>query len=72
MRYGLIAGGDMLLSDVPLDGYKPITYATVPVYDQETQYVIQLQPVERESGIYVGAADLHFAPTEWSKGNLLR
>lgn len=34
---------------------KPEVYQEIPVYDQETQYVIQLPPVELEDGtLYYG------------------
>ncbi len=33
---------------------KPIVYAEIPEFDQETQAVFQLPPVERDDHIYVG------------------
>jgi hypothetical protein len=33
---------------------KPIVYAPVPEFDQLTQYVIQLPPVDMGDHIYVG------------------
>lgn len=33
---------------------KPIVYAEIPVYDQLTQYVVQLDPVDMGDHIFVG------------------
>ncbi len=33
---------------------EPIVYAEIPEFDQETQAVFQLPPVERDDHIYVG------------------
>ena len=33
---------------------KPIIYAEIPEFNQETQYVVQLSPVEQEDFIYYG------------------
>lgn len=33
---------------------KPIIYEEIPEYNQETQYIIQLEPVEQEDCIYYG------------------
>ncbi len=33
---------------------KPAVYAPVPEFDQETQYVIQLSPVDMGDHIFVG------------------
>jgi hypothetical protein len=33
---------------------KPIVYALIPEFNQETQYVVQLDPVEKDDCIYYG------------------
>ena len=33
---------------------KPIIRQDVPEYDQQTQYVVELDPVEQEDHIYIG------------------
>ena len=52
--YGIIVAGELKTSDVLLDGYKPLVYADVPDFDQETQYVVQGEPVDRGDDIYFG------------------
>ena len=45
----------MLLSSKQIDGYKPITYEKLPDnFDQTTQYVVQLEPIENDERIYIG------------------
>lgn len=52
--YGIIVDGELKISDVLLDGYKPLVYADVPDFDQETQYVVQTEPLDRGDDIYIG------------------
>lgn len=47
---------------------KPDVYAEIPEFNQETQYVVQLPPVEQENGdIYYGVEvkDLEIDDTEF-------
>lgn len=53
-KYGIIVEGQLTVSYEQKEGYKPIEYAPVPVFDQMTQYVIQKQPIEFENKIYIG------------------
>ena len=52
--YGIIVDVELKISDVLLDGYKPLVYADVPELDQETQYIGQKEPVYMENYIYLG------------------
>lgn len=40
--------------NIQLDSYKPIAYAEIPTFDESTQYVVQLAPVEETDSIYIG------------------
>ena len=33
---------------------KPVVYEPIPEYNQETQYILQLEPIEKEGCIYYG------------------
>jgi hypothetical protein len=52
--YGKIVDGELKTSDVLLDGYKPVVYADILEFDQEKQYIIQSEPVDRGDDIYFG------------------
>lgn len=52
-KYGLIKDGNLLLSSVQLDGYKPVEYADVPSFDQTTHYVTQGDVVDNGDYILV-------------------
>lgn len=52
--YGKVVGGVLVMSEVMIDGYKPIKYAPIPQFDQETQYVAQTAPSDSGDSIYVG------------------
>lgn len=43
---------------------KPIVYAEIPEFNQSTQYVIQLEPVEQEDCIYYGVEIRTLPPSE--------
>jgi len=43
---------------------KPIITAPVPEYDQQRQYVIELDPVEYEEHIYIGCEVRDMPPDE--------
>ena len=43
---------------------KPIIYAEIPEFNQETQYVVQLSPVEQEDCIYYGVEIRDLPPQE--------
>ena len=53
MRYGTIKDGKLLLVRRTPDA-KPVVFGEIPEFDQETQAVYQIGPVEREDDIYVG------------------
>ena len=54
-KYGkLTENGDLLLSYEQQEGYKPIVCADIPEFDQTTQYIVQVAPVEKEDCIYFG------------------
>lgn len=66
-KYGILKDGNLSLSDVQLDGYKPVIYGSVPDFDQTTQYVVQ-DIVEHVDHIEVNAViqnlDLQDTPIE--------
>jgi hypothetical protein len=54
MRYGIIKDGKLLLVPEGTPDAKPVVFGEIPEFDQETQAVYQIGPVEREDDIYVG------------------
>lgn len=54
MRYGIIRDGKLLLVPEGTPDAKPVVFGEIPEFDQETQAVYQVGPVEREDDIYVG------------------
>lgn len=54
MHYGIIKDGKLLLVPEGTPNAKPVIFAEIPEFDQETQAVYQIGPVEREDDIYVG------------------
>ena len=55
-KYGYInEAGELVTSERRvLDKYKPVEYAPIPDFDQQTQYVIQTEPVDMGEYIYHG------------------
>jgi len=49
--YGKIVGGELVTSEVMLNGYKLIEYAPIPEFDQETKYIVQELPAD--AGDYI-------------------
>ena len=43
---------------------KPIIYAEIPEFNQSTQYIIQLEPVEQGDCIYYGVEIKELPPSE--------
>ena len=58
------------LGDAPA-GTKPVVFAAIPEFDQTTQYVYQLPPAARKSGIKVGVAVGEVTPDEASAHDLM-
>lgn len=54
MRYGLLRDGRLLLVPEGTPNAKPVIFGEIPEFDQTTQAVYQIGPVEREDDIYVG------------------
>ena len=54
MQWGLIRDGKLLLVPEGTPNAKPVVFGEIPEFDQETQAVYQIGPVEREDDIYVG------------------
>ncbi len=54
MRYGIIRDGKLLLVPEGTPDAKPVVFGEIPEFDQETQAIYQIGPVEREDDIYVG------------------
>lgn len=53
-KYGMLVDGKLLKSESQLEGYKPIVYAPIPLFDQLTQYVVQTDPIDNGDHIFVG------------------
>ena len=54
MRYGTIKDGKLLLVPEGTPDAKPVVFGEIPEFDQTTQAVYQIGPIEREDDIYVG------------------
>jgi hypothetical protein len=54
MHYGIIKDGKLFLVPEGTPGAKPVIFAPIPEFDQETQAVYQIGPLEREDDIYIG------------------
>jgi len=52
--YGIIQDGKLVVVPKHYPGAKPVVYEDVPLFDQETQYVIQQPPVDLGDHIYMG------------------
>ena len=52
--YGIIQNGQVVRVYPGSPGAKPVVYEDVPLFDQETQYVIQQPPVDLSDHIYMG------------------
>ena len=51
--YGIMVDNTLIIRAFQKDGYKPIVYKDVPYYDENTQYVVEKEPVEYEDRIYI-------------------
>lgn len=54
MTYGIIQDGKLVVVPKHYPGAKPVVYEDVPLFDQETQYVVQSPPVDLGDHIYMG------------------
>lgn len=71
-KYGIILNGKLLLSDEPLDNYKPVQYAPIPdSFDQATQYVIQADPVDNGDIISMGIEVKELPPQDEQQPDIL-
>jgi len=52
--YGIIQNGQLVRVNPGYPGAKPVVYEDVPLFDQETQYVVQSPPVDLGDHIYMG------------------
>lgn len=52
--YGIIQDGQLVRVNPGYPGAKPVVYEDVPMFDQETQYVVQSPPVDLGDRIYLG------------------
>ena len=52
--HGIIQDGKLVVVPKHYSGAKPVMYEDVPLFDQETQYVIQQPPVDLGDHIYIG------------------
>ena len=51
--YGIMVNNTLITSPFYKEGYKPLVYKEVPEYDENTQYVVEGEPVERENDIFI-------------------
>lgn len=54
MKYGIIENGKLKIVKQGYPESKPVVYAEIPEYDQETQAVFELPPVDNGDHIFVG------------------
>lgn len=54
MHFGIIRDGKLLLVPEGTPDAKPVVFGEIPEFDQTTQAVYQIGPIEREDNIYVG------------------
>lgn len=52
--FGIIRNGELVRVSKGYPGAKPVVYEDVPLFDQETQYVVQSPPVDAGNHIYMG------------------
>jgi len=52
--YGKIVDGELRMADALFEGYKPLVYADIPEFDQDKQYVVQANPLDRGADILIG------------------
>jgi len=52
--HGIIQDGKLVVVPKHYPGAKPVVYEDVPLFDQETQYVVQSPPVDLGDHIYMG------------------
>ncbi len=53
-KHGIIENGKLKIVKQGYPNAKPIVYAEIPEYDQETQAVFELPPVDDGDHIFVG------------------
>jgi hypothetical protein len=53
-KHGIIENGKLKIVKQGYPNAKPIVYAEIPEYDQETQAVFELPPVDNGDHIFVG------------------
>ena len=53
-KFGIIENGKLKLVRQGVPKSKPVVYAEIPEYDQETQAVFELPPVDNGDHIFVG------------------
>lgn len=68
VKYGKIVNGELIISSIQFEGYKPIVYADIPEsFDQTTQYIIETDPVEEAEQIVIGVEVHNLEPDEGDK-----
>jgi hypothetical protein len=64
-KYGIIQDGILILSKDCQEGYKPVVFAEIPDnFDQQTQAVFQIEPVDKGDYIEVGVEIKELPPQE--------
>ena len=53
-KHGIIENGKLKIVKKGVPNAKPVVYAEIPEYDQETQAVFELPPVDNGDHIFVG------------------
>lgn len=52
--YGIIQGGELVVTGQSYPDAKPVVYEDVPLFDQTKYYVVQAAPVDAGNHIYMG------------------
>jgi hypothetical protein len=52
-KYGIIKDTKLEISNEIVKGTYPLSYAPIPDFDQEKEYVIQSKPVDKGNNIYL-------------------
>lgn len=69
--FGIIQNGNLIKSELQIEGYKPIEYQPIPVdFNQATQYAVQTEPIDQGDKIFIGV-EVHDLPLENVNDDLL-
>jgi hypothetical protein len=52
--YAAVVNGELKTDSALFTNYKPLVYAKVPAFNQETQYVVQSKFVDEKDRVFLG------------------